>query len=79
MVENRPWLTIFTHIMLLLGILIMFFPIYLAFVASTHTLADILKTPKPLLPGSALVGKLQPSFCGRVKRAWRASEHHDVE
>ncbi|GAK55531.1 SN-glycerol-3-phosphate ABC transporter, permease protein [Candidatus Vecturithrix granuli] len=54
MVENRPWLTFFTHIVLLLGILIMFFPIYLAFVASTHTLADILKTPMPLLPGSHL-------------------------
>jgi len=52
MVENRPWLTFFTHVLLILGILIMFFPIYLAFVASTHTLAEIMDTPMPLLPGS---------------------------
>jgi sn-glycerol 3-phosphate transport system permease protein len=52
MVENRPWLTFFTHVMLVIGIIIMFFPIYLAFVASTHTLAEIMKAPMPLLPGS---------------------------
>lgn len=52
MVENRPWLTFFTHLMLVIGIMIMFFPIYLAFVASTHTLAEIMNAPMPLLPGS---------------------------
>ncbi len=52
MVENRPWLTFFTHLVLIIGILVMFFPIYLAFVASTHTLAEILDSPMPLLPGS---------------------------
>ncbi len=52
MVENRPWLTAFTHFVLIIGILIMFFPIYLAFVASTLTLAEIMDTPMPLLPGS---------------------------
>ncbi len=52
MVENRPWLTFFTHAILIAGIIIMFFPIYLAFVASTHTLAEIMDSPMPLLPGS---------------------------
>jgi sn-glycerol 3-phosphate transport system permease protein len=52
MVENRPWLTFFTHVVLIVGIVFMFFPIYLAFVASTHTLAEIMHAPMPLLPGA---------------------------
>ena len=51
MVENRPWLTVLTHVVLILGILLMFFPIYLAFVASTHSLREITSLPMPLLPG----------------------------
>ena len=37
MVERRPGLTLFSHLVLLLGIAVVAFPIYLAFVASTHT------------------------------------------
>jgi sn-glycerol 3-phosphate transport system permease protein len=54
MVENRPWLTFLTHLVLIFGVITMFFPIYLIFVASTHTLADVLAVPMPLLPGSHL-------------------------
>lgn len=54
MVEKRSWLTVLTHVILILGVIMMFFPIYLVFVASTHTLADILDAPMPLLPGSHL-------------------------
>ena len=54
MVENRPWLAVLTHIVLIFGVLLMFFPIYLVFVASTHTLADVINVPMPLLPGSHL-------------------------
>ena len=53
MVENRPWLTLFTHLILILGILIVAFPIYIAFVASTHELEALLQAPMPLLPGSS--------------------------
>jgi sn-glycerol 3-phosphate transport system permease protein len=41
MVEHRPWLTFFTHAILLLGCLVIAFPIYTTFVASTHSLDDI--------------------------------------
>lgn len=54
MVENRPWLTVLTHLVLIIGVIIMFFPIYLVFIASTHTLADILDAPMPLLPGNQM-------------------------
>ena len=55
MVENRPWITYLTHFVLVIGILLMAFPIYLTFVASTHTLPEILSRPMPVLPGSHLV------------------------
>lgn len=30
MIENRPWLTIFSHTMLILGIAVILFPLYVA-------------------------------------------------
>jgi sn-glycerol 3-phosphate transport system permease protein len=55
MVEHRRWLTIFTHSALLLAVVVTGFPIYVAFVASTHDLQTILQVPMPLLPGTSLV------------------------
>ena len=37
MVENRPWLTVLSHVVLCLGVLVTALPIWIAFVASTHT------------------------------------------
>ena len=36
MVENRPWLTVLSHVVLCLGVLVTALPIWIAFVASTH-------------------------------------------
>jgi sn-glycerol 3-phosphate transport system permease protein len=54
MIENRPGLTIFSHAVLIAGILVVGFPLYVTFVASTRTLEDILSVPMPLLPGDQL-------------------------
>ena len=54
MVENRPWLTFLTHVVLILGMVIIAFPIYVTFVASTHSLEDI-TTSFPYFPGSRLI------------------------
>jgi sn-glycerol 3-phosphate transport system permease protein len=54
MVENRPGLTVFSHAVLIAGILVISFPLYVTFVASTRTLDDILSVPMPLLPGDQL-------------------------
>ncbi|MEL0304276.1 MAG: glycerol-3-phosphate transporter, partial [Rhodobiaceae bacterium] len=51
MVERRGaglWLT---HVFMITGVLIIFFPIWLAFVASTVTQADIVAPPMPVWPG----------------------------
>jgi len=54
MVEHRPWLTVFAHAVLIAGILVIAFPLYVTFVASTRTLDDILSVPMPLIPGDQL-------------------------
>ena len=51
MVENRPWLTVLTHAVLLLGVAAVAFPLYVTFVASTLRLEDIMSVPMPLVPG----------------------------
>ncbi len=54
MVERRATLGLLAHAVMILGILIVAFPLYLAFVASTHTAQEIIQAPMPLLPGSHL-------------------------
>ena len=44
MVENRPSQNILSHIILILGVAIVSFPIYIAFVASTHEAKDVMST-----------------------------------
>ncbi len=51
MVERSPFLKAFSHLVMVLGVIIVGFPLYLAFVASTHTAQDIVQVPMPLLPG----------------------------
>ena len=55
MVENRPWLTFFSHAVLIAGVLAVAFPLYVTFVASTLTLEQILEVPMPLVPGNQLI------------------------
>jgi len=55
MVERRPTLGILAHVVLLLGVLLVAFPLYVAFVASTQTAEEILQAPMSLVPGSHLV------------------------
>ena len=54
MVERRATLGILAHVVMVLGVLLVAFPIYLAFVASTHQPQDIVQSPMPLWPGSHL-------------------------
>ena len=64
MVERRPGLTVLSHVVLILGIAIVAFPIYLAFVASTHTRDAILRVPMPLLPGGHMFENYSAALLG---------------
>jgi len=55
MIENRPALTIFSHAVLIVGALAIAFPLYVAFVASTQRLEQIMSAPMPLIPGDQLI------------------------
>ena len=55
MVENRPWVTFLSHAVLIAGIVVVAFPLYVTFVASTLTLDQIVQVPMPLLPGDHLI------------------------
>ena len=55
MVENRPWVTFFSHAVLILGVLAVAFPIYVTFIASTLSLEQILRVPMQLTPGDRFV------------------------
>jgi sn-glycerol 3-phosphate transport system permease protein len=52
MVDRSRWLTFLSHSVMLLGVLVVAFPLYLALIASTHTAEAIVQVPMPLLPGS---------------------------
>ncbi len=55
MVDNRKWLDYLSHAILIGGVCILAFPIYVMFVASTHSLQDIVNGPMPLIPGAHFV------------------------
>jgi sn-glycerol 3-phosphate transport system permease protein len=55
MVENRPWSDFFAHAILILGVIVVAFPLYVTFVASTLTYDQIIDVPMPLIPGDQLI------------------------
>jgi sn-glycerol 3-phosphate transport system permease protein len=74
MVERRPALTILSHLVLVLGVLVVAFPVFVTFIASTQTSEQIVSTvPMSLAPGGhmletyriALFGG-ETSYGGRV-------------
>ncbi|WP_047996952.1 sn-glycerol-3-phosphate ABC transporter permease UgpE [Puniceibacterium sp. IMCC21224] len=72
MVENRGsgyWLT---HLGLIIGLLFVFFPIWLAFVASTVSQPEIVSPPMPLLPGDQFFANYSKALLAGVNApvAW---------
>ena len=59
---------VIAHIVLILGMLIVAFPIYYTFVASTHTLQTILRPPLPLLPGPEFFTNYYEALFGGIGR-----------
>jgi sn-glycerol 3-phosphate transport system permease protein len=54
MVERKPLLDWLAHGILVLGVLAVALPIWIAFVGSTHTLDAIIASPMPIWPGGEL-------------------------
>jgi sn-glycerol 3-phosphate transport system permease protein len=64
MVERRPALGLLAHLVLILGVLVVAFPVYITFVASTHTAAEVATSPMPLLPGSHFIDNYRTALLG---------------
>ncbi|MCI0754084.1 ABC transporter permease subunit [Teichococcus vastitatis] len=62
MVERRPWLDVFTHVLLLFSALALLLPVWLAFVAATHDLAGVNRVPINWLPGPYLLDNLAAAW-----------------
>jgi sn-glycerol 3-phosphate transport system permease protein len=73
MVERRPALSVLTHLVLLLGVLIVAFPVYVTFVASTQTAEQIVQAPMSLVPGDRLVENYASALTGSDKGAGSAA------
>ncbi|OIS92987.1 sn-glycerol-3-phosphate ABC transporter permease UgpE [Brucella cytisi] len=68
MLEKRPISSLIGHLILILGIIIVAFPIYYTFVASTMTSTQIIRPPISLLPGDHFVENYGEAIFGGVER-----------
>jgi sn-glycerol 3-phosphate transport system permease protein len=68
MIEKQPIASLVSHLVLVLGILIVAFPIYYTFVASTMTSPDIIRPPLSLLPEGHFLENYGAALSGGVER-----------
>ena len=54
MVERRPLLDAFAHLVLITGVVVVVLPLYVALVASTMTFDQTLESPMSLVPGTSM-------------------------
>lgn len=62
MVENRPWVTVLAHTTLIIGVLLVAFPIWVTFVAASHDQVRITQVPLPLWPGDQFLVNLKSAL-----------------
>ena len=76
MVENRPIMTFITHLVLVLGVAMIAFPIWITLVAASHDEVRMLQVPIPLWPGTHFIDNLKHTlfgagFSGDQTPVWR--------
>ena len=54
MVENRPWADFVAHLILIAGVAVVAFPLYVTFIASTLTYDQVITVPMKLTPGDQM-------------------------
>ena len=64
MVERQSGWGILAHLVLALGVLVVGFPVYVTFIASTHSVADVVKVPMSLLPGGQFLDNYRIALLG---------------
>ncbi len=64
MIENRPLLTFITHLVLVLGVIMVALPIWITFVGATHDPIRMLQKPIPMWPGTHFWENFTTAFFG---------------
>ena len=75
MVENRPWLTILSHLILLFGVGLVAYPIWVTFVASTHEGARLVSGVVPFWPGDSFMKNYSQILGQGVEGAGGGGDH----
>jgi sn-glycerol 3-phosphate transport system permease protein len=67
MIEKRPGLTVLSHVVLLLGVFIVGFPLYVTFIGSTQTAEQIAQAfPMSLMPGGHAIDTYKTALFGGI-------------
>jgi sn-glycerol 3-phosphate transport system permease protein len=69
MVEHNRWLDVVSHVVLILGVVIVAFPLYLALIATTHSVQEIVQAPMPILPGTHFLQSFREALRGTGQTA----------
>lgn len=65
MVQKNPILDFFSHLILIIGVVVVFFPIYVTFIGSTQTATEIMTSnPISLLPGNNFIESYRLALFG---------------
>ena len=64
MIERNRFLDWMSHGILLLGVVVVAFPVYVTFVASTHTMQEVVQVPMPSLPGEHFLENYASALLG---------------
>ncbi len=65
MIQKNPVLDFFSHLILIIGVVVVFFPIYVTFIGSTQTATQIMTSnPISLLPGSNFIESYRLALFG---------------
>ncbi|EPJ45400.1 MAG: SN-glycerol-3-phosphate ABC transporter, permease protein [Osedax symbiont Rs1] len=65
MIENRPMTTFISHCVLIIGVALIVFPIWVMIVAASHDAIRLTQVPLPLLPGDQFWINLKELFSGK--------------
>jgi sn-glycerol 3-phosphate transport system permease protein len=76
MVERRPLMNFVAYAVLALGVVVVALPVYVTFVASTQTFAQIVEVPMSLVPGTELIANYTAALTSGSARAARAPVAH---
>lgn len=75
MIERRPMLDLLAHLILILGLVVVAFPLYIAIVASTQTAQEVANAPMSLWPGKHFIENYTNALLGGSSSAPSSVAH----